>query len=95
MSLSTAEVKHIAKLAAFKLNDEQIEHIKGELNAILDYVAQLQEVNTEGVPPTSHVHGVTNVFREDVSQESLPVEALERNAPDFADGGFRVPKIIG
>lgn len=94
MSLTNDEVKHIAKLAALELSEEDLEKVKGELNDILGYVDQLQNVSTEGVAPTSHVHGVINAFRDDVVKPSLNLEDVKRNAPDIDEAGFKVPKIL-
>jgi aspartyl-tRNA(Asn)/glutamyl-tRNA(Gln) amidotransferase subunit C len=95
MSLSEDDVRHIAKLAAIAISDEEIPVIQGQLNDIFASIEKLQEVSTRGVTPTSHVHGVTNISREDVIQDSLSIEALQKNAPDFRNGSFVVPKIIG
>ena len=95
MSLTEKEVRHVAKLSALQLGDEEIATRCKELGAILEYVERLSSLSTRGVVPTSHVHGVVNFFRDDVIKDSLPIEELERNAPDFKNGCFRVPKIIG
>ena len=94
MSLTEVEVRHVAKLASIELSDEQVKTTMGQLNNILDYIDQLSKVNTRGVVPTSHVHGVVNAFRDDVVKEPLPIEAIEQNAPNFKNGCFVVPKII-
>ena len=95
MSISEETVRKVAKLAALELKDDEVHTLKDQLGEILDYVDQLSKLPTEGIKPTSHVHGVVNAFRDDVAKESLPIEKLEKIAPDFALGGFRVPKIIG
>ena len=94
VSLSEKEVQHIAKLAALQLSDQEVKHYQQELNQILSYVEQLSAVNTEGVAPTSHVHGAINGFRKDIVKPSLDREDLRKIAPDFCADGFRVPKII-
>lgn len=94
MALSTEEVYQIAKLAQISISEGEAEQLKQELSAILSFVEKLSEVSTKGVNPTSHVHGVVNAFREDVVRASLPLEEVGRNAPDFSEDGFRVPKII-
>ncbi len=93
-SLSDDEVRHVAKLAAIEVTDSEIPQLKEHLNAILTYVDRLSEIPTRGVLPTYHVHGINNVFREDVHQPSLSVDDLARNASDFSDGFYRVPRII-
>ncbi len=94
MSLTEKEVRHVAKLSALELNDDEVESRRKELSDILDYVERLGQLTTRGVLPTSHVHGVINFFRDDIIKDSFPVEDLEAIAPDFKNGSFRVPKII-
>ena len=94
MSLTEKDVRHAAKLAALKLEDNEVEAQRRELEQILGYVARLSDLQTRGVVPTSHVHGITNFFRDDIIKDSLSVEEVERMAPDFKNGSFRVPKII-
>lgn len=94
MSLSDKEILHVARLGAIALGPEEVEKSRREINDILNYIDHLQSVPTRGVLPTSHVHGVNNVFREDVVQDSLALEELKENAPDFTPAGFRVPKIL-
>ncbi len=94
MSLTEAQVKHVAKLASIELSEEEVKKTMGQINDILDYINKLSEVNTKGVIPTSHVHGVVNAFRDDVVKEPLPIETIEQNAPVFKNGCFIVPKIV-
>ena len=95
MSLTEKDIRHIARLSALELSDEEVEIRGRELEDILNYVERLSAVSTRGVAPTSHVHGVVNFFRDDIIRDSLAVEELERIAPDFKNSSFRVPKIIG
>jgi aspartyl-tRNA(Asn)/glutamyl-tRNA(Gln) amidotransferase subunit C len=94
VSLTDNEVRHVAKLAAIEVKDAEIPKLKEEINAILTYVERLSEIPTRGVQPTYHVHGISNVFRDDVRQASFTTDELQQNAPDFAEGFFRVPQII-
>lgn len=94
-ALTEKEVLYVASLAAIELKEPEVQKTLTELNQILGFIDKLQSVSTLGVEPTSHVHGSTNPFRDDVIQDSLPREEIERIAPDFVDGFFRVPKIIG
>jgi len=94
MPLNEKIVRHMAKLAALALSDEEISKRKDELDELLSYVAKLDSVSTIGVVPTSHAHGAINAFRDDIIKISLPVGQVVSNAPDFVKGGFRVPKII-
>ena len=94
MSVSKDDVKHIAKLARLKLNDEEINEYTGNLNDILKYVEKLNELDLENVEPLSHPVENKNVFREDELKESTPTEEALKNAPDRTDQYFRVPKVI-
>ena len=82
---------HVAKLARLRLTDDEVERMAGELSKILEYVETMNELDLEGVEPTSHVVDLTNVLREDVPQPSLDRETALEQAPDAAEGGFRVP----
>ncbi len=95
LSLTDDSVKHIAKLSSLELSEEEVIKMKTDLNDILGYMDKLSKVNTKGVSPTSHVHGITNVFREDLAKKSMEMEEIKKFAPDFGVGGFRVPKVIG
>jgi aspartyl-tRNA(Asn)/glutamyl-tRNA(Gln) amidotransferase subunit C len=85
------QVLHVAKLARLKFSEEEIERLAPELSKILEHVEQMDRVDLEGVEPTSHVVELQNVLREDVPRDSLPKECALAQAPDAADGGFRVP----
>lgn len=94
MSLSDDDVKHVAKLSAIEITEEEVPTLKEQLNSILDYVQTLSEIPTRGVEPTFHIHPVSNVFRDDVHQASYKSEEIAKIAPDFKDNFFRVPQII-
>lgn len=70
--ISKDDVTHIAQLAHIHVTPKEIEKFTGELSRILDYVQQLQTVDTRGVPPTAHASGSANVLREDVAQKQEP-----------------------
>ncbi len=72
MSLSNAEVAKVALLARLRLSPDELETFTGQLNSIVDYVAQLQELDTEGVEPLAHGVEVRNVFRDDVRGSPCP-----------------------
>lgn len=76
MALTRAQVQHIAKLARLALTDAEVDKFTGQLTTILDYVAQLNEVDTDGVVPTSQVTGLKNVMREDVVQPFVGKDPL-------------------
>jgi aspartyl-tRNA(Asn)/glutamyl-tRNA(Gln) amidotransferase subunit C len=94
MSLSLAEVEHIAELARLELSEKEKERFGEQLSAILDYAARLRELDTSGIPPTSSLLPAGNVLRPDQSRPGLPFDALMRNAPQVQDRQFRVPKIL-
>ena len=94
MSITKSDVEHVAKLARLDLSDNEKEQFTEQLNAILKYAEQLNELDTEGVAPTSHAMPLVNVMREDVTQPSLPIEKVLLNAPDEEDGQFKVPAVL-
>ncbi len=94
VSLTEKEVVYVSKLAAIELKEEEIPKTLSDLNQILARIDELQAISTLGVEPTSHVHGSINAFRDDIIQDSFKPEELEKIAPDFSEGFFRVPKII-
>ena len=71
--LSTDEVRHVAELAKLQLTEEEVELFAGQLSAVLDYAAALEEVDTSHVPPTATVLPLRSIMREDVVKPSLPV----------------------
>jgi aspartyl-tRNA(Asn)/glutamyl-tRNA(Gln) amidotransferase subunit C len=97
MSLTTAEVAHIAHLARLNLTEEELQLFARQLAGILDYAEQLRAVDTAGVPPTSHPLALTAPFREDDVRPCLPREDGLAAAPesDAAAGLFKVPRVLG
>lgn len=94
MKIGRKEVEYVAKLARLALNEEEIERFSHQLSAILEHIDQLNELNTEGVEPTSHVIALTNVFREDVVREGPWGQIRLAGAPEEESGHYRVPKVI-
>ena len=88
------EVLKIAKLSYLKLDQKEIAPLGRELNSILSYVEQLNTVNVDNVAPLSHVHGSTNVLREDIVEPSMPTEKALAIAPDISGKFFRVPLVV-
>ncbi|MCM3715493.1 Asp-tRNA(Asn)/Glu-tRNA(Gln) amidotransferase subunit GatC [Halalkalibacter oceani] len=88
------QVKHVAHLARLAITDEEAEMFTKQLDAIISFAEQLNELDTTGVEPTSHVLDMKNVLREDKPEKGLPVEEVLKNAPDHEDGQVRVPSII-
>ena len=87
------QVLHVARLARLRLTDEELERMPGELTKILEHVEKMDELDLEGVEPTSHPLDLVNVWGEDEPRPSLPREDALANAPDPADGAFRVPAV--
>lgn len=91
--ISTDDVKHVAKLARLELTEEEINKYSKQLGSILQYVEQMNEVDTTGIEPMPHAIPVYNVMREDVVKYEQTKEEMLANAPFEEDGFFRVPKI--
>ena len=94
MSLSREEVAKVAILARLRLGAGELEMFTGQLNGIVDFVAQLQELDTTDVEPLAHGVEVRNVFREDVRGPSLPREEALANAPERNSESFLVPAVL-
>ncbi len=95
MPLSKDQVQHIARLARLSLTPDEVELYTRELGSILNYIDQLQAVDTTGVEPQNQFIKAENVFRADEIRPSLPREVVLRNAPDKDEEYFHVPKVIG
>jgi aspartyl-tRNA(Asn)/glutamyl-tRNA(Gln) amidotransferase subunit C len=85
------QVLHVARLARLELSDDEVETMARELSGILEHVDKVAELDLDGVEPTSHVVRLENVLRPDEPDPSLPREQALEQAPDPADGAFRVP----
>ncbi|MDT3427556.1 aspartyl-tRNA(Asn)/glutamyl-tRNA(Gln) amidotransferase subunit C [Paenibacillus forsythiae] len=94
MSITIKDVQHVARLARLQLGPEEEAVLTEQMNAILQYAEKLNELDTEGVQPTTHVLHVSNVMREDVVKESLSLEDALLNAPEEEDGQFKVPAVM-
>jgi aspartyl-tRNA(Asn)/glutamyl-tRNA(Gln) amidotransferase subunit C len=94
MSVDADQVRRIAHLARIAVADEEVEHLKGELNAILAFVEQLSEVNVEGVEPMTSVTPMAMKMREDVVTDGGIPDEIVRNAPATEDHFFLVPKVV-
>ena len=94
MKITRAEVEHVARLARLALQDDELDSLTGQMDAILGYVEQLNELNTEGIIPTAHAVPMENAFREDRVKPSIGIEKALQNAPAAAESAFKVPKVI-
>lgn len=96
--ISDETIDYIGILAKLALNEEEKEQAKQDMGRMLDYIDKLNELDTEGVEPMSHVFPVNNVFREDVvvdvEETGITKESLMENAPQKKDNCFLVPKTV-
>ena len=94
MSVDADTVRRIAHLARIAVNDEEVEHLQGELNAILAWVEQLQAVDVAGVEPMTSVTPMTMKMRVDAVTDGGKPEEIVKNAPQSDDNFFLVPKVV-
>ena len=94
MAISEAEVRKVAMLARLALSDEEVETLTRQLDAILEYVGKLDELDTASVEPMAHAVEISNVFRPDEVAPSLDAEDALANAPRRRDTFFLVPKVL-
>jgi len=92
--ISRSEVNHVARLARLKLDESEADLYQKDLNSILDYAETLKELNTEGIPPMSHVLELKNVWREDKPRKPKDTESILSNAPTREGDYFKVPRIL-
>lgn len=92
--ISDETIDYVAILAKLDLSAEEKEAAKKDMGSMLDYIDQLNELDTTGVEPMSHVFPVHNVFREDVVTNGDDRDNILRNAPECKDGAFKVPKTV-
>ncbi len=91
MPITREDVLHVARLARLEIPEDEIESLQSQLAAILDAVGKVGQLDLEGVEPTSHPLDVVNAWGEDEPRPSLAREDALANAPDPAEGAFRVP----
>lgn len=94
MSLDKDTVKNIAYLARIRVSDDKLEPLAGELSAIMDWIEQLQELDTDGVEPMASVAAMALPQRKDAVTDGNCQAAVLKNAPDREDGFFTVPKVV-
>ena len=94
-TISIDDVRYVAQLSKIAVTDEEAAKLQGELDAILGYVQQLDQLDTSGVEPTYQVTGLTNVDREDkLIDYGVDQQALLSNAPHVQDNQIKVPKVL-
>ncbi|MCI8550581.1 MAG: Asp-tRNA(Asn)/Glu-tRNA(Gln) amidotransferase subunit GatC [Lachnospiraceae bacterium] len=92
--ISDETIDYVGILAKLELSEEEKERAKEDMANMLDYIDMLNELDTEGVEPMSHVFPVHNVFREDIVENGDDRENMLENAPDRKDGCYKVPKTV-
>lgn len=92
--ISDETIEYVGILAKLELSDEEKEEAKKDMGRMLDYIDMLNELDTSGVEPMSHVFAVNNVFREDVATNGDDREKILKNAPEQKGGSFKVPKTV-
>jgi len=94
MKITGETVRQLCELARLHLEPEEAERMRRDLARILDYVEKLSELDTTGIPPTSHVVEMPTPTREDRGERVLSVEEALRNAPRVSGSAFVVPRVI-
>jgi aspartyl-tRNA(Asn)/glutamyl-tRNA(Gln) amidotransferase subunit C len=94
MTITRADVQHVARLARLGLDDDEMDRLAAELDHILDAMQALAQLDTSAIPPTAQVIPLRNVMRDDVSRPSWPVEDILQNAPATSDHYFLVPPVL-
>lgn len=92
--ISDEMIEYVGILAKLELSEEEKEQAKKDMGRMLDYIDKLNELDTEGTEPMSHIFPVKNVFREDIVTNGDDREAILSNAPKKKNGSFLVPKTI-
>lgn len=95
MSVTIKDVEHIAALVKLSFNDAEKQKLTTELNAILEYMDQLNQLDTSNVEPLSHVIELSNAFRQDELRPTVSRDEGLKNAPAKTEKFFKVPKVIG
>ena len=95
MSIDIEQVRKVASLARLELSETEEQQFTGQLNSILDYIQQLDELDTTDVPPTTRAIEVSNITRSDEIKVFPEREAILESAPDREEDFFKVPKIMG
>lgn len=92
--ISDDTIEYVGILAKLELSPREREEAKKDMGRMLDYIDKLNELDTSGVEPMSHVFSMNNVFREDVVTNGDDREQMLKNAPEQKDGTFKVPKTV-
>ena len=94
-TITTDDVRHLAQLSNLQLSDQELDSLRGDLSNILDYITQLDELDTDGVEPTYQVTGLENVWRDDVVDDGgVSADQLLALAPEQENHSVKVPKVL-
>ncbi|SHF82722.1 Asp-tRNA(Asn)/Glu-tRNA(Gln) amidotransferase subunit GatC [Ornithinibacillus halophilus] len=93
-NISKEQVKHVANLARLEFTEEEVEMFTEQLSSIISFAEQLNELDTDGVEPTTHVLDLKNVMRKDEHKDWITKEEAMKNAPDQENGQYKVPSIL-
>ena len=93
-NITIKDVQHVAKLARLAMTEDELKKYQAQLERILGHIVQLREINTEGVPATSHPYETSTVWRDDAAKPFKDLEALFKNAPEMEETFYRVKKVI-
>ncbi len=88
------DVAYVANLVRLRLDEDEIRALQPQMEAIVDLIKKIDELDVSAVEPTSHASAVTNVFREDKARDGIDRDRVLANAPAEVDGQFSVPKIL-
>ena len=94
MNITRDQVEHVSRLARLALSEQELDSLTGEMDAILDYVEQLNTLDTKEIVPTAHAVPMENAFRKDEVRPGFTTEQALSNAPDATDNAFRVRRVI-
>jgi len=94
-ALTRDDVAHVAQLALLDLSDDEIDRFTVQLGSVVDTARAMNDLDLDGVEPTHHPLGLTNVTRRDVVRPSLDRDEVLAQAPDVEDGRFKVPPALG
>ena len=92
--INNETIEYVGILAKLELSAEEKEQAKKDMGRMLDYIDKLNELDTSGVEPMSHIFPVQNVFREDIVENGNDREQMLANAPEQKDGQYQVPKTV-
>ncbi|MBT9777874.1 Asp-tRNA(Asn)/Glu-tRNA(Gln) amidotransferase subunit GatC [Clostridium sp. MCC353] len=92
--ISDETIDYVSILAKLELSDTEKQAAKKDMGRMLDYIDKLNELDTDGTEPLSHIFPISNVFREDVVTNGDDRVKILKNAPEYKDGAFKVPKTV-